>query len=175
MAEATSTSTPSRRGMLAGTTAALLGVVSFVSGRSVTAGESQDSDLLILCAKYHRTLAELDHWHATGFGLEPIDRETEAYRLWAVEDDRVFWTNHNAFEMICDMPAKTQAGIAAKSKVLAEQMDRVVVSLDGSMCGASNFEIFAYQLAQNMVQIGGGGRDLPRPFLKPGEKPPEKP
>ena len=142
--------------MLAGTTAALLGVVSFVSGRSVTAGESQDSDLLILCAKYHRTLAELDHWHATGFRLEPLTPETEAYRLWKAEDDRVFWANHNDFEMICDMPAKTQAGIVAKSKVLAEQMDRVVVSLDDSMRGASTFEIFAYKLVKNTVQIGGG-------------------
>jgi hypothetical protein len=157
MAEVTSTSTPSRRGMLAGTTAALLGVVSFVSGRSVTAGESQDSDLLILCAEYHRTLAELDHWHATGFRREPLARETEAYRLWAAEDDRFFWANHNAFEAVRDMPAKTQAGLVAKSKVFAEQMDGIVVSVDGSMPGASNFEIFAYQLAQNMVQIGGGG------------------
>jgi hypothetical protein len=142
--------------MLAGTTAALLGVVSFVSGRSVTAGESQDSDLLILCAKYHRTLAELDHWHATGFRREPLARETEAYRLWAAEDDRFFWANHNAFEAVRDMPAKTQAGLVAKSKVFAEQMDGIVVSVDGSMPGASNFEIFAYRLAQNTVQIGGG-------------------
>jgi hypothetical protein len=144
--------------MLAGTTAALLGVVSFVSGRSsVAVGESQDSDLLILCAEYHRTLAELDHWHATGFRLEPLTPGTEAYRLWAAEDDRFFWANHNAFEMIRDMPAMTQAGIVAKSKVLAEQMDGIVVSVDGSMPGASNFEIFAYRLAQNTVQIGGGG------------------
>jgi hypothetical protein len=142
--------------MLAGTTAALLGVVSFVSGRSVTAGESQDSDLLILCAEYHRTLAELDHWHATGFGLEPLTPETEAYRLWKADDDRVFWANHNVFEMISDMPAMTQAGIVAKSKVLAEQMDGIVVSVDGSMPGASNYEIFAYKLAQNMMRIGGG-------------------
>ena len=157
MAEVTSTSTPSRRGMLAGTTAALLGVVSFVSGRSsAVPGESQDRDLLILCAEYHRTLAELDHWHATGFGLEPLARETVAYRLWAVEDDRVFWANHDAFEAVRDMPAKTQAGIVAKSKVLAEQMDRIVVSVDGSMHGASTYEIFAYKLARNTVQIGGG-------------------
>jgi hypothetical protein len=157
MTEATSTSTRSRRGMLAGTAAALLSVVSFVSGRSAAAGESQDSDLLILCAEYHRTLAELEHWHATGFGLEPLTTETEAYKIWKAEDDRVFWANHNVFEMIRDMPAKTQAGLVAKSKVFVEEMDGIVVSVDGSMPGASNFEIFAYQLAQNMVQIGGGG------------------
>ena len=156
MAEVTSTSTRSRRRMLTGTTAALLSVVAFASGRSAAAGESQDSDLLILCAEYHRTLAELEHWHATGFGLEPLARETEAYRLWAAEDDRFFWANHNVFEMIRDMPAKTQAGLVAKSKVFAEQMDGIVVSVDGSMPGASNFEIFAYKLAQNTVQIGGG-------------------
>jgi hypothetical protein len=157
MAEATSTSTWSRRGMLAGTTAALLSVVSFVAGRSATAGESQDSELLILCEEYYRTQADLDHWHATGFRREPLARETEAYRLWKAEDDRVFWANHNAFEAVRDMPAKTQAGLVAKSKVFAEQMDGIVVSVDGNMPGASNFEIFAYQLAQNMVQIGGGG------------------
>jgi hypothetical protein len=157
MVEATSTSTPSRRGLLAGTTAALLGVVTFVSVRSsVAVGESQDSDLLILCAEYHRTLAELDHWHATGYRLEPLTPETEAYRLWKADDDRVFWANHNVFEMIRDMPAMTQAGIVAKSKVLAEQMDGIVVSVDGSMPGASNYEIFAYKLAQNMMRIGGG-------------------
>ena len=154
MAEVTSTSTRSRRRMLAGTTAALLSVVAFASGRS--AGESQDSDLLILCAEYHRTLAELEHWHATGFGLEPLARETEAYRLWEAENDRFFWANHDAFEEVRDMPAKTQAGIVAKSKVLAEQMDRVVVKLDGSMRGASNYEIFAYKLVQNTMRIGGG-------------------
>ena len=157
MAEVTSTLTRSRRGMLAGTTAALLGVVSFVSGRSAAAGVSQDSDLLILCAEYYRTQAELDHWHATGYRLEPLTPETEAYRLWKAEDDRVVWANHNVFEMIRDMPAKTQAGLVAKSKVFAEQMDGIVVSVDGSMPGASNFEIFAYKLAQNTVQIGGGG------------------
>jgi hypothetical protein len=157
MAEVTSTSTPSRRGMLAGTTAALLSVVAFASGRSTTAGESQDSELLILCEEYYRTQAELDHWHATGFRLEPLTRETEAYRLWKAEDDRVFWANHNSFETIRDMPAKTQAGLVAKSKVFAEQMDGIVVSVDGSMPGVSNFEIFAYKLAQNTVQIGGGG------------------
>jgi hypothetical protein len=54
------------------------------------------------------------------------------------------------------MPAKTQAGIIAKSKVLAEQMDRVMVKLDGSMRGASNYEIFAYKLVQNAMRIGGG-------------------
>jgi hypothetical protein len=157
MTEATTTSTPSRRGMLAGTTAALLGVVTFVSGRSsAAAGESQDRELLILCAEYHRTLAELDHWHATGFRREPLARETEAYRLWAAEDDRVFWANHYAFEAVRDTPATTQAGIAAKSKVLAEQMDRIVVSLDDSMRGASTYEIFAYKLVKNTVQIGGG-------------------
>ena len=157
MTEVTSTSTPSRRGMLAGTTAALLGVVAVASGGSAAAGESQDSDLLILCAEYHRTQAELDHWHATGYRLEPLTPETEAYRLWKADDDRVFWANHNVFEMISDMPAMTQAGIVAKSKVLAEQMDGIVVSVDGSsMPGASNYEIFAYKLAQNMMRIGGG-------------------
>jgi hypothetical protein len=143
--------------MLAGTTAALLSVVAFASGRSAAAGESRDSDLLILCAEYHRTQAELDHWHATGFRREPLAPETEAYRLWAAEDDRFFWANHNVFEMIRDMPAQTQAGIVAKSKVLAEQMDRVVVSLDGSMPNASNYEIFAYKLVKNTAQIGEGG------------------
>jgi hypothetical protein len=157
MTKATTTSTWSRRGMLAGTTAALLSVVSFVARRSsATAGESQDSELLILCEEFYRTQAELDHWHATGFRLEPLTRETEAYRLWEAEDDRVFWANHDAFETVRDMPAKTQAGIVAKSKVLAEQMDRIVVSVDGNMHGASNWEVFAYKLAKNTVQIGGG-------------------
>src|SRR6202041_266032 len=118
MTEATSTSTRSRRGILAGTTAALLGIVSFVSGRSAVAGESQDSVLLILCAEFHRAQADLDRWHATGFGLEPLDRETEAYRLWAAEDDRFFWAHYDAFQEVCDMPARTQAGLVAKSKVL---------------------------------------------------------
>jgi len=126
MPEATSTSTRSRRGMLAGITTALLSVVSFVSGRSAAAGESQDSDLLILCEEFYRTQAELDHWHATGFRLEPLTRETEAYRLWEAEDDRFFWANHDAFEAVRDMSAKTQAGIVAKSKVLVEQMGRDV-------------------------------------------------
>src|ERR1700733_10508328 len=72
MAEATSTSTRSRRGILAGTTAAFLGVVSFISGRSAVAGADADSELLILCAEFHRTQAELDNWHATGFRLEPL-------------------------------------------------------------------------------------------------------
>jgi hypothetical protein len=156
MAEVTSTLTRSRRGMLAGTTAALLGVVSFVSGRSTTAGESQDSELLFLCEEYYRTQAELDHWHATGYRLEPLTPETEAYRLWKAEDDRVFWANHDVLEMIRDMPATAPAGLVAKSKVFAEQMDRIMVSVDGSMPGASNYEIFAYKLAQNTVQIGGG-------------------
>ena len=155
MPEATSTSTRSRRGMLAGITTALLSVVSFVSGRSAAAGESQDSDLLILCEEFYRTQAELDHWHATGFRLEPLTRETEAYRLWEAEDDRFFWANHDAFEAVRDMSAKTQAGIVAKSKVLVEQMGRIVVSLDDSMPGASTYEIFAYKLAKNTVQIGG--------------------
>ena len=156
MTEATSTSTRSRRGILAGTTAALLGIVSFVSGRSAVAGESQDSVLLILCAEFHRAQADLDRWHATGFGLEPLDRETEAYRLWAAEDDRFFWAHYDAFQEVCDMPARTQAGLVAKSKVLVEQVNRVMVSVDGSMHGASHCEIFAYKLAQDAVQIGGG-------------------
>jgi hypothetical protein len=156
MTKATSTSTSPRRGMLAGTAAALLGAVSLASGRSAAAGESQDSELRILCAEFHRTQAELDRWHATGFRLEPLGRKTEAYRLWEAENARFFWANHDAFEAVRDMPAKTQAGIIAKSKVLAEQMDRVMVKLDGSMCGASNYEIFAYKLVQNTMRIGGG-------------------
>ena len=157
MTEATSTSTRSRRGILAGTTAALLSIVSFVSGRSAAAGESQDSVLLTLCAEFHRAQADLDRWHATGFGLEPLDRETEAYRLWAAEDDRFFWAHYDAFQEVCDMPARTEAGIFAKSKVLVEQMSCLMVSVDGSMHGASHCEIFAYKLAQDFVQIGGGG------------------
>ena len=142
--------------MLAGTAAALLGAVSLASGWSAATGESQDSELLILCAEFHRTQAELDPWHATGFGLEPLARKTEAYRLWEAENARFFWANHDAFEEVRDMPAKTQAGIIAKSKVLAEQMDSVMVKLDGSMRGASNYEIFAYKLVQNTMRIGGG-------------------
>jgi hypothetical protein len=156
MAEATSTSTRSRRGILAGTTGALLGVVSFVSGRSAVAGAGADSELLIRCAEFHRTQAELDNWHATGFGLEPLARDTEAYRLWEAEDDRFFWANYNAFEAVRDLPAKTQVGIIAKCKVLSDQMDRLLGGLEGDMCGASNCEVFAYHLVRNIVQIGEG-------------------
>ena len=156
MAEATSTSTRSRRGILAGTTAAFLGVVSFISGRSAVAGADADSELLILCAEFHRTQAELDNWHATGFGLEPLAHDTEEYRLWEVEDDRFFWANHNAFEAVRDLPARTQAGIIAKCKVLADQMDRLLGGLEGDVCGASNCEVFAYKLIRNMMQIGEG-------------------
>jgi hypothetical protein len=38
-------------------------------------------------------------------------------------------------------------------------MDRVVVNLDGSMRGASNYEIFAYKLVQNTMQIGEARRE----------------
>ena len=156
MTKATSTSTPSRRGMLVGTTAALLGAVSLASGRPAGADEAQDSALLILCAEFHRPQAELDHWYKTGFELEPVDKEGDAYRLWNAENDRFLFANEGVFATIMDMAAKTQAGIIAKSKVLAEYMDRVVVDLDGSMTGASSCEAFAFKLVHNTVQIAGG-------------------
>ena len=53
------------------------------------------------------------------------------------------------------MPAKTLAGIVAKSKVLAVHMDRVVASVDGSMDGAEDHEVFAYKLAQNAALFAG--------------------
>ena len=65
MIKAANTSTSSRPGMLAVTTAALLGAVSFGSRGSAAAGESQGSEPLILCAECHRTQAELHHWHTT--------------------------------------------------------------------------------------------------------------
>jgi hypothetical protein len=65
MIKAANTSTSSRPGMLAVTTAALLGAVSFGSRGSAAAGESQGSEALILCTECHRTQAELHHWHTT--------------------------------------------------------------------------------------------------------------
>ena len=65
MIKAANTSTSSRPGMLAVTTAALLGAVSFGSRGSAAAGESQGSEPLILCAECHRTQAELHYWHTT--------------------------------------------------------------------------------------------------------------
>jgi hypothetical protein len=53
------------------------------------------------------------------------------------------------------MPAKTQAGIVAKSKVLAVHLNRVAVNLDGSMTGAEDYTVFS-KLAQEVVQIAGG-------------------
>ncbi len=151
MTKATTTSTVSRRGMLVGTTAALLGAVSLASCPNAAAGEGQDSALLMACAEFHRTQAELDHWYATGWELEPADKRGEAYRLWKAENDRFFWANRDAFEVARDMPAKTQAGIVAKSKVLAAHLRDVMKDDD-----ATDDETFAYSLAQNVAQIAGG-------------------
>ena len=142
--------------MLVGTTAALLGAVSLASGRSAAADETRGSELLMACAEFHRTQAELDHWYATGYELEPPNRETEAHRIWQAEYDRYFNANVDAFAAVDDTPATTQAGVAAKSKVLVEYMRRAVVNLDGSMSGASPSEDFAYKLAQEATRLAGG-------------------
>jgi hypothetical protein len=143
--------------MLAGTTAALLGAVSLASGRSAAADGAQDSALLILCAEFHRTQAVLDEWYATVFELEPHDLNSEAHRLWEVDNKRVYDANYNIFEAISDMPAKTQAGLAAKAKVLTVNMDRVARYKDGSFHeDAEDYAVFAYSLAQEAAQIAGG-------------------
>lgn len=154
MTRDTTTSTSSRRKMLVGTTAALLGAVSLASGRP--AGESQDSALLMACAEFHRTHADLQQWYATGWEVEPPFRESKAHRLWQDEDDRFYNANVDAFAAVEEIPAKTPAGVAAKAKVLAEYMSRAVVNLDGSMTGATTSEAFAYILAQEAAQIVGG-------------------
>jgi hypothetical protein len=156
MTKATSTSTASRRGMLAGTTAALLGAVSLASGRPAAASNAQDSALLMACAEFHRTHAELQQWYATGWDLEPPFRETQAHRLWQDEADRFYNANDDALAAVEGIPAKTPAGVAAKAKVLAEYMRRAVVNLDGSMTGATTSEVFAYKLAQEATQLAGG-------------------
>jgi hypothetical protein len=85
----------------------------------------------------------------------PSPSEVEAHRLWQAENDRFFDTNYKVFAAIIDMPAKTLAGIVAKSKVLAVHMDRAVGNRDGSMDGAEDHEVFAYKLAQNAAQFAG--------------------
>src|ERR1700722_17798829 len=143
MTKATTKSTPSRRGVLAGTTAALLGAVSLASARPTATDEGQDSALLMACAEFHRTHADLQEWYATGAKLEPFPRETEAHRLWKAEDNRFFYANFHAFEAVDDMPAKTHAGVIAKLKVLSEYMRDQVK--DGS---ATIEETFAYTVDQ---------------------------
>jgi hypothetical protein len=142
--------------LLAGTTAALLGAVSLAAGQTSAAGESQDSALLMACAEFHRTHAELMQWYATGWDLEPPFRGTQAHRLWQDIDDRFYGANVDAFEAVENILAKTPAGVAAKAKVLAEYMSRAVVNLDGSMTGATTSEVFAYKLAQEMARLEGG-------------------
>jgi hypothetical protein len=44
------------------------------------------------------------------------------------------------------MPAKTLAGIVAKSKVLAVHLDRVVVQARRQLDDANDHEVFAYNL-----------------------------
>jgi hypothetical protein len=156
MTKATTTSTASRRGMLVGTTAALMGAVSLASARPAVTGEGQDSALLMACAEFHRTHADLQQWYATGWEVEPPFRESEAHRLWQDQDDRFYNANVDSFAAVEEIPAKTPAGVAAKAKVLAEYMSCAVVNLDGSMTGATTSEVFAYILAQEAAQIVGG-------------------
>jgi hypothetical protein len=143
-----------KRSMLALASAAIIGAYTQKEKRA-DKGDT-DSPLLILCSEFHRTQAELDSWYATGFELEPANKEGEAYRLWNAENGRFFYANHDVYTAIIDMPAKTLAGIAAKSKVLAVHMDRVVADREGSMDGAAAHEVFAYKLAQNTAQFAGG-------------------
>ena len=77
------------------------------------------------CVEFHRTQAELDHWHATGAALEPFPTKTEAHRLRQAEDDRFYCANLAAFEAVDEMPAKLHAGVIAKLKVFASMfMDK---------------------------------------------------
>jgi hypothetical protein len=149
--KAISPQTPSRRALLGGTVALLAGVaVAHTPAASEAGGGNPDAELIRLCAAFHHTQAELQRWHATGWEQEPSPRETEAHRLWKVEDERFFYANDDAFAAVVDMPAKTSTGLVAKSKVLAVAMRHVIEDGD-----ATPYESFAYKLAQEAAQITG--------------------
>ena len=151
MTKAIITHTPSRRALLGGSSALLAGGAVAATPGASTAAKKPDSELLILCAEFHRTKAELDHWYATGWELEPAPRETEAHQLGKAENDRFFCANDDAFGAVVDMPAKTLAGVAAKSKVLAAAVQHVIKDGD-----ATPYESFAYSLAQEAAKLAGG-------------------
>ena len=86
-----------------------------------------------------------------------VDFSGEAHRLWEADNRRVYDANSNVFEAIIETPAKTQAGLAAKAKVLTANMDRVDRYKGGSFHeDAEDYAVFAYSLAQDAAQLSGG-------------------
>ena len=135
MPEATSTYTPSRRGLLAGTAALLAGV-------TIAMPEAGDGALLNACAEYHRALAAMSEFYATA--PEPSWDSEAAHEAWDIEQGRLHTLQSTAYRKACGTPAHTLKGIFAKARVLAAEAE----------CSAISKEDVS-QLLEDLVAMGG--------------------
>ena len=151
MIKAATTSTPSRRTMLAGTSSALLGGIAILSGQSAACEPSQDSELLVLCVQYERAEAELDKFYEST--IEPDPARKAGYDLWNAALDRLHYENMAAFDLVLAHPAETIEGLAAKSKVLTVNIDRTEPTHGSEITISDKRLEMAYALAHNTMKL----------------------
>ncbi|HEY1856841.1 hypothetical protein [Acidocella sp.] len=121
MTEATSTHTPSRRGLLAGTAALLAGGAIAHRATAATMSAPSDGALLGFCSEYHRALAAMKEFYAKMPEPSPSHPDKAAYNAWHAEDERLMNRQLDALADACDTPANTLKGIIAKARVLAAE------------------------------------------------------